>query len=161
MRTLKVGMILAWESCYKERCHEKLSQRRTSRRFHPAYVVLGPLSVTVLTPSELRITDVLGNTRQVAQQIAASEPVEELIVGISSLRKAETVISLHSIRSFRWIKRNTGLRIEYDDEQGRSLAKTTYIQKNAIRLQLVDLIEQVIGHQFQRRQEPTGFWKLA
>ena len=121
----------------------------------------GTFSITVLTPSELQIIEVLGNTKAVAQQIAAGTPIPEVTADISSMRKLESTIPLERIRSLRWLKQETGLRVSFDDEQGRNRSKTTYIQKHAIRLKLVDLMEQVIGHEFQRREEPAGFWKLA
>jgi hypothetical protein len=104
---------------------------------------------------------VLGNTQAVAQQVAAGTPISEVTAGISSIRKLESTIPLDRIRSLHWLKHETALRINYDVDRGRSRTKTTYIQKHAIRLQLVELIEQAIGHQFQRREEPAGFWKLA
>lgn len=121
----------------------------------------GPLSLTVLTPTELRIVEVLGNTRSIARNVREGASVAEVTCRISSLRKSETSIPLERIRSLRWVKRENGLRIDYDDEQGHSRKKTTYIQTDANRLQLVDHIERAIGHQFQRREEPAGFWKLA
>lgn len=121
----------------------------------------GPLSITVLTDSELLITDILGKTSGIPHLLRAGTPPAEIVDRIPKLRKSETSIAIDRIRSLRWLKRETALRIDYDDEHGRNRRKTTHIQSDADRLQLIDRIEQAIGHQFQRREEPAGFWRIA
>jgi hypothetical protein len=121
----------------------------------------GPLSITFVTPDELVVVDVLGNTALRAAELATGKTIDAVLKNLWSVQKTETRIPLARIKSLSWIDGYNAVRIDYQDPAHRRRSKTTYISQEAKRDALLAHIERQAGYTFRRRTKEAGFWKLA
>jgi hypothetical protein len=120
----------------------------------------GPLSVSLVTPTELVIVDVLFGP-SAAAWLKAGKPLGEVLGGLNSLQKAETRIPLSRLESICWIDREKGVRVMWLDESVRLHRKTTYISKPADRTQLLECLAVQLGSPLRVVATPAGIWKTA
>jgi hypothetical protein len=120
----------------------------------------GPMSVSLVTPTEVVIVDIVFGP-SAAARLRAGTPLAELLAGLNSLQKAETRIPLSGLQSLCWTDRENGVQITWLDEHQRLRRKTTYIAQENARVKLVDCVADQLGCRPQVTSSPAGFWRMA
>lgn len=121
----------------------------------------GPLSVVVLTPTELVLVEVIANGSAIASQLKRGDPVAEVLGGLNRLNKSEKRVAIDRIQSASWIEGQNGLRFVWLDEANRRRHKTTYISRPALRMELLEKLAIQIGTRPKETTKPAGVLSVA
>jgi hypothetical protein len=120
----------------------------------------GPMSVTLLTATELVIVDVVFGA-SAAAALRAGTPLGDLLAGQNSLQKSETRIPLSRLQSISWIDRENGVEITWLDDNQRRRRKTTYVSKPAARGQILEGLSEQLRYPLRIASAPAGIWRIA
>jgi hypothetical protein len=121
----------------------------------------GPLSVTMLTPTELVIVEVISGGPALVGRLNSGEPPADVLGSLSKFNRTERRIPVHRLQSAQWTEGYNELRFSWIDEGGRVRHKTTQISRPAERTQLLEELASQLGHRAQETTKPAGVMSVA
>jgi hypothetical protein len=121
----------------------------------------GPLSVTMLTPTELVIVEVISGGPAIAGRLQSGEPPADVLGSLSAFNRTEQRIPIARLQSAQWTEGHNGLRFSWIDEAGRVRHKTTQISRPAERTRLLEELATQLGHRPQETTKPAGVLAVA